>query len=275
MKNFSSICANEIESLCLGKFDAVHIGHQELFSKLDAKGGVLIIDSLKPPYLTPRQEKWIPHPCFKIELNKIKDKNHQEFAEFLKKNFPNLRKIIVGYDFRFGKDRSYSPKDLEEFFDVCLVDQVNLDGMAVHRQHIFQALSQGQIKRANAMLGRIYSIKGKVISGQGRGKNECFPTLNLETKDYVLPKSGVYATLSKIDGVEYKSVSFIGHRLSSDGEFAIETHLLGTCFEDQASEVEIFFIEFLRENEKFSSFEQLKAQIAQDIARTQEILFEI
>lgn len=276
MKSILSICTNsEIECLCIGKFDGVHIAHQKLFSYLDRKrGAVLIVDMLNPPYLTPMQEEWIPYPCYKVGFEEIRDKDCEAFALFLKAFFPNLKTIIVGYDFRFGKNRAYTPKDLEVFFEVCVVNQVNLDGVAVHRQNILEALQNGEISKANVMLGRIYSIQGKVIRGQGRGAKECVPTLNLEVRDYVLPKSGVYATLSEIGGVKYKSVSFVGHRLSSDGKFAIETHLLDTEFNQKEGEVKVSFVALIRENQKFDSLSLLRQQIQKDILKTKEILTE-
>lgn len=274
MKSILSICPkHNILSLCIGKFDGMHLGHQALFSKLDAKdGGVLRISHDSLPLITPEIENLLEYSIYEVKLHKIKDFACVEFAIFLKKNFPNLQRIIVGYDFRFGKDRSYSPKDLEEFFEVCVIGEVKLDGIAVHKQSIVQSLKDGDIKMANAMLGRKYEIKGEVIKGQGRGAKECVPTINLRIRDYLLPKSGVYATWSEIKGVKYKSVSFIGHRLSSDGEFAVETHFLDHCITHAPKEAKIYFVEFLRENRKFDSLSLLKEQIQKDILNAKRIL---
>lgn len=274
MKSILSICPkHNICSLCIGKFDGMHIGHQALFSKINASdGGVLRISYDSLPLITPEIETLLHYSIYEVKLHKIKDFNCAEFVGFLKKNFPNLKRIVVGYDFKFGKDRSCSPRDLEEFFEVCIVSQVKIDGIAVHKQSIAQALREGQIKRANAMLGREYEIKGEVIKGQGIGAKECVPTINLKIKDYLLPKSGVYATWSEIKGAKYKSVSFLGHRLSSDGEFAIETHFLDHCVTHAPKEAKIYFVEFLRENQKFDSLSSLKEQIQKDILNAKKIL---
>lgn len=274
MKSILSICPkHNILSLCIGKFDGIHIGHQALFSKLNTKdGGVLKISYDSQLLVTPEIQTLLCYSIYEVKLHKIKNFDLIEFVNFLKKNFPNLQKIIVGYDFRFGKNRAYCPKDLEEFFEVCVVDEVKINGIAVHTQSIIQALKDGSIKMANVMLGREYEIEGEVIKGQGRGSRECVPTINLRIKDYVLPKSGVYATWSEINGVRYKSVSFLGHRVSSDGEFAVETHFLDYCVMHAPRKTKIYFVEFLRENQKFDSLSLLKEQIQKDILKAKEIL---
>lgn len=272
MKNISSISPNEITSLCIGKFDGVHIAHQMLLKQNDRNGGVLKIMMDVPPFLTPCEEDYISCPIFRIDLKEIKEMGASDFSLFLKQRFPKLSKIIVGYDFRFGRNRSYGIDDLKAFFEVCVVDEVKVEGVSVHKQEIVSHLSSGEILKVNAMLGRRYEIKGRVIRGQGIGQKECVPTINLAAQDYVLPKSGVYATLSEIDGVVYKSVSFLGHRLSSDGKYAIETHLLDACIVLEVQEVKISFIDFVRENKRFDTLALLKIQIQRDIEQSRLLL---
>ncbi|MCE3046747.1 bifunctional riboflavin kinase/FAD synthetase [Helicobacter kayseriensis] len=272
MKSISSISPSEITSLCIGKFDGVHIAHQMLLKQNDRNGGVLKIVMDVPPFLTPCQEDYISCPIFRIDLKEIKEMGASDFSLFLKQRFPKLAKIIVGYDFRFGKNRSYGIDDLRAFFEVCVVDEVKVGGVSVHKQKIISHLLAGEILEANAMLGRRYEIKGHIIRGQGIGSKECVPTLNLEVRDYALPKSGVYATLSEVDGVVYKSVSFLGHRLSSDGQYAIETHLLDACIVPKVQEVRISFVDFIRENKRFEALELLKEQIQRDIEQSRLLL---
>lgn len=274
MKSILSICPkHKISSLCIGKFDGIHIGHQALLSKIDRQnGGLLRISQGEPLLITPCIQDFVTCSVYEVELEQIRDFDCIAFVEFLKEHFTNLEKIVVGYDFRFGKDRCCYAKDLEKFFDVCIVDQIKVDGFPVHRKNILSALENGQINRANAMLGREYCIAGEVIRGQGRGSKECVPTINLEVRDYFLPKSGVYVTWSEVGGVRYKSVSFLGDRLSSDGKFAIETHLLEDCVMDVPKEAKIYFVHFLRENQKFDSLHCLKQQIQQDILEAKSFL---
>ncbi len=115
------------------------------------------------------------------------------------------------------------------------------------------------------MLNRNYRVEGEIIKGQGLGGRKLVPTLNLKVYNYTLPKSGVYATLTEIDGVEFKSITFLGHRVSTDGLFAIETHIIGRDMGELHGGVKIEFISFIRNSRKFGSLEELKGQIVEDI----------
>jgi riboflavin kinase/FMN adenylyltransferase len=125
---------------------------------------------------------------------------------------------------------------------------------------------------ANGLLGRDYLIDGEVIAGQGLGKKALVPTLNLRVRDYQLPLEGVYATRTQIDGVWYDSVSFIGHRVSTDGSFAVESYVLDRDLGSVEGEIAIAFVSFVRENRKFEGLEALKKQIDEDIMMAQGLL---
>lgn len=275
MKSFLSISKNNtIHSICIGKFDGVHLAHQLIFSKLPKEDSLILVVSRtgERESLTPNPQHFTSTPIYYLELERVKDMGDKEFADFLFQHLPNLKTIIVGYDFLFGKNRSYSPRDLQKFFEVIIVPEVCLEGEAIHTQNIIECLKNGEIERANAMLGRAYVISGEVISGQGLGSKELVATLNLASKGYVLPQSGVYATMCEIGGVRYKSVSFLGHRLSTDGNFAIESHLLDTSLSISPKNLTIFFYQKIRDNHKFNSLLELKNQITQDISIAQKIL---
>ncbi|RDU70911.1 bifunctional riboflavin kinase/FAD synthetase [Helicobacter brantae] len=275
MKSFLSISKNNtISSICIGKFDGVHLAHQSIFASMPKEDSlVLLILREKERFaLTPNPQELISLPVYFLELEKIKDMGDKEFADFLLHFLPHLKSIVVGYDFLFGKNRSYTPRDLKKFFEVIIVPEVSLEGEAIHTQNIIEYLKNGKIERANAMLGRAYAISGEVIKGQGIGAKELVPTLNLVSKGYILPQSGVYATISEIEGVRYKSVSFLGHRFSTDGEFAIESHLLDTHLSQSPKNLKIYFYQKIRENQKFASLFELREQINQDILQAQKIL---
>lgn len=264
---------SKITSLCIGKFDGVHLAHQKLFSKLErGSGGVLRILDKNPPFLTPNLEEWVDCFIFNLKLSEVRDYDCLEFVQFLKLHFPSLSKVIVGYDFAFGKNRAFTPKDLKSFFEVQVVNEVKVYGISVHTQKILESLSRGYLRTARLMLGRAYSVSGRVIAGQGRGAKECVATLNLEVLEFVLPKNGVYVSLCEFDGMRYASVSFVGHRLSSDGKFAVEVHLLDVSLSNPPKQVKLYFLAFLRENQKFDSLSILKTQIAIDIKKAREIL---
>ncbi|MFV0481973.1 MAG: bifunctional riboflavin kinase/FAD synthetase [Campylobacteraceae bacterium] len=274
MSNFDR---KNVTSLSLGVFDGIHRGHKELFKKLDKNGAILIIENSRAT-LTPfkKREEFVGLPCFYYNLDEIKSLDGKAFVEKLISDFPNLEKIVVGYDFRFGFNRSSDVNDLKKLFkkDVVIVDEFNFDGEVVHSTKIRELLNAGDIKKANALLGRNYSICGVVIKGQGLGKKSLYPTINLHVKDYLIPKDGIYASVTKIKNKTYKSVSFIGNRLSTDKEFSIETFLLDVDEVDvkHGDEVEISLVDFIRENRKFDDLNELKNAISKDIQKAKEIL---
>ncbi|MFA5233297.1 MAG: bifunctional riboflavin kinase/FAD synthetase [Sulfurimonas sp.] len=256
-------------SIAIGGFDGMHIGHQQLFGALDENGTIVVIET-GYANLTPKKEReYFSHfPFLYLELDAIRHLSGEEFIAFLKDKFPKLKKIVVGYDFHFGKNRKYSFNDLKTLFDgeVVVIDEVSLHGDSVHSHKIRAKLQIGDINGANAFLGHNYTIKGKVVSGQGIGKKELYATINLEAKEFLMPKEGVYATLTRIDDEEHfhPSVSFVGHRVTTDGSFALESHILDgevSCKERAC----ISFVNFIRENKKFDSIAELKKAIKKDI----------
>ncbi|MCI6989073.1 MAG: bifunctional riboflavin kinase/FAD synthetase [Campylobacter sp.] len=255
-----------VSSLCVGCFDGMHLGHQELFKRLDENGAILVIES-GSSNLTPNKsrENFTNLPIFYYRLEDIRNLRPDEFINLLKREFVNLKSIVVGNDFKFGFERSGDISTLKKAFEVEVIDEFCIDGTGVHSKQIRNFLSQGDIKNANKFLGRNYSIKGAIISGQGLGKKEFVATLNLEISRYFLPKDGVYATNTLVDDKSYKSVAFIGKRVSTDGKFSIETHILDDFKECEAKDTEIFFVDFIRDNMKFSDFKALKEQILKDI----------
>jgi riboflavin kinase/FMN adenylyltransferase len=257
-------------SIAIGGFDGMHIGHQKLFSALDENSTIVVIET-GYANITPKKERehFSHFPILYLELESIRHLNGEEFVAFLKEKFPKLQKIVVGYDFHFGKDRKYSFNDLRTLFDgeVRVIDEVTLHGDSVHSHKIRAKLQIGDIKGANAFLGHNYTIKGKVVSGQGIGKKELVATINIEAENFLMPKEGVYATLTRIDDEEHfhPSVSFVGHRVTTDGSFALESHILdGEVFCNERANIS--FVSFIRENQKFDSIAELKKAIQKDIA---------
>lgn len=252
-----------IKTLALGRFDGMHIGHRRLFEEIK-DGGILVIEHQSN--LTPQKERcrYTSHPCFFYPLSTIKHLDKEAFVSLLKKDFPALEKIIVGFDFRFGKNRQGDGEYLREFFDTTIIEEVQIDGEGVHSGAVRELLKSGNIAKATNFLGRPYSIKGVQIKGQGIGKKELFATVNIDAKPFLLPKEGVYAT--KTNG--HPSVSFIGTR-STDGSFAVESHFLETFGESTHYRIE--FLEFLRENRKFDDLNMLKQQIQEDIERAKRV----
>ncbi|WP_200762341.1 bifunctional riboflavin kinase/FAD synthetase [Nitrosophilus alvini] len=277
MSNGSTFSKNEIESLAIGAFNGMHRGHKELFKRLGTKGGILVIESKKAD-LTPGRYRceYVEYPCFFCNFDEIKNMEAEEFIEKLKKEFPNLKKIVVGYDFAFGKGRRYTADDLKKMFDgeVEVVDEVKIDGVSVHSKIIRELLKKGDIEEANKLLGHSYKIEGKIVKGQGLGKKKLVATLNLDIDQFLLPKEGVYATLTEIEGRFYPSVTFIGKRETTDGKTAVETHILDHDLKTTPQEAQIVFLKYLRQNRKFKNLEELKKSIEEDIEEAREVVKE-
>ncbi len=264
------------EAIALGGFDGMHLGHQELFRRLGNRGAVVVIENGFST-LTPdgMRERHTSYPVLYLELAKIKHFEADEFIALLRDYFPNLKKIVIGYDFYFGKDRKYSAEYLQKVCSavVEIVDEVKIDGISVHSRYIRERIRKGDIKKANRLLGYNYTMAGTLEKGQGIGAKALVATINIHTEGFEIPKEGVYTTLTRIDDEEHyhPSVTFIGHRVTTDGSFAIESHILDgkvKCKE----KAEISFVDFLRENRKFESLDELKSQIQKDIKMAQKEL---
>ena len=222
---------DNVRAVAIGNFDGMHLGHQKLFERLGEQGAIIVILAGGGTKLTPfaSRQAFTNKKIFYCDLRTIKSLSGGEFITLLRQNFINLQKIVVGEDFRFGRDRAWDVEFLRREFrgQTCVVGEFCLSGGGVHSSRIKELLSRGQCEEAAELLGRNYEICGRIVRGQGRGAREFVATLNLDASGYFMPKSGVYATVTSVRGANYKSVSFVGERLSTDGAFAIETHILG------------------------------------------------
>jgi len=264
---------NSIRSIAIGSFDGMHVAHRELIALVDA---VVVIERQASERLTPGYKRswYCDKPMAFYLLETIRHLSAEGFLAKLKEDFPRLEKIVVGYDFRFGRERLGTPETLEKLFDgeVVVVSEVTVKGVSVHSGTIREYLRQGDLEMANRLLGRAYRIDGEAIRGQGLGEKEFVPTINLAVEDYQFPAEGVYAGYTHMGGECYPSVIFLGHRESTDGSFAVETHLLGVENVKAVPRIFLEFSRFLRANRRFESFERLREQIFQDIKKAESFL---
>lgn len=277
MKKSSSILVNKstIDSIAIGGFDGMHLAHQELFNQLGENGGIVSIES-GFANLTPKtfRQEYSPYPIYYYVLDNIKHLEGTEFIKLLKEEFPNLKKIVVGFDFCFGKNRKNCIPELKKLFngDVLVIDEYKVDNTPVHSRYIREFLKDGNIKQANKFLGKEYKIFGNQVKGQGLGSKSFVPTINLNIEEFLLPNEGVYATKTILNEKEYPSVTFTGHRVTTDGSYAVETHILDNEIKNNFRTVQVKFIDKIRDNKKFDSFDELKEQIFQDIKLAKELL---
>lgn len=261
---------SKVDAIAIGGFDGMHVGHQRLFDELGENGAIVVIET-GYANLTPakERERYTHYPIVYYSLEDIRHLEGGAFVAMLRERFPRLKKIVVGYDFHFGKNRRHSHANLGELFDgnVTVVDQVCIDNDSVHSHKIRAKIQIGDICGANRFLGHNYTIKGTAVKGQGIGKSDLVPTINLECPGYLLPGEGVYAALTRIDDEEHyhPSVVFVGHRVTTDGSYAVESHILNETI-GECSRATISFVKFLRKNQKFETLDALKEAIGHDIA---------
>ncbi len=264
-----------VEALAIGRFDGLHLGHMELLKRLGDNGAILLIDTKKSNLTHPDFfGRYVSFPVYRYELDAIKDLSAEEFVSKLKKEFPSLRKIVVGDDFRFAVHRSGDAKTLSSLFDgeTVVVPELKIDGIGVHSRYIRSLILDGKIKETTKYLGREYEIFGRTVKGQGIGAQKLVATINVCVEQYVLPKEGVYATKTELNGATYPSVTFVGHRVSTDGNFAVETHILSDFEHSNIESVFISFVEKIRDNSYFEGIAALKKAIESDIEAAKSIL---
>lgn len=261
---------NSVTSIAIGCFDALHLGHFKLIERLDENGALLVVykknfGEITPPFL---KEKIAKRKIFFVILDEIKEIDAYTFANNLRRSFIRLKYFVAGYDFRFGNNRQAHANELQNYSGIpCIVvDEFRLDGLSIHSSGIKNYLRNGELNTAIKLLGRPYEIIGKQIKGQGLGSKFFVPTINIDYKDYFLPKEGVYFAKIFLDDKEFYGAVFIGKR-STDDKIAVEVNILNNFYDFKFQQITIRFLEFFRENKRFDNFNDLKIQIDDDIKK--------
>lgn len=273
-------------AICLGYFDGLHIGHQFLInyakehSKLPV--GVLTFDQPISKFINNgKSQEMLTSLTDRFEaISKLNvdffyifqiDKRFINLTDekfIILLNKMNIKEVYVGEDYRYGKNASGTIEKLAKNFKVTVVDIKNVNNEKVDTQKIISYIKEGNIFDANSLLGKNYKISGEIIKGQQIGTKIGFPTINIKRDiDYVVPKFGVYKTVTYVDNVAYASITNIGNKptVNKTKEFTIETHLINFSGEIQNKHIEIEFVDFIRPEVKFDSLEDLKKQIALDV----------
>jgi riboflavin kinase/FMN adenylyltransferase len=271
---FYNLKLNDIEHITIGKFDGMHLAHQHLISKLNKKSAVVLIDMNNFMLFSKNKNiELINKPTLIFNIDNIKNLDADGFIKLLKSNMPNIKKITIGYDFKFGYKRKYSSTDLKKLLDkLDVVDKFCVNNIPVHSKNIKKYLENSDFKTAKSLLGRDYSIFGVQIKGQGIGKEKLVATINIRNEIDTIIKNGVYVTKTIINNIVYPSISFLGNR-STDNNYSIETHIINKTITNQNNMmIEIKFIQKLRDNIQFENINKLKVQIKKDIKLAEDIL---
>ena len=287
--------------LAIGFFDGVHLGHQQIIRQtitdsrkhgalalvitFDQHPNAIVAPARVPPliYSLPQKLRTIeslgPEATLLIHFDKaFSQKTGEAFIRELAAAWSGVQSICVGANFTFGHKRGGNVDLLKKLgaelkFSVHGMAAVSLDGRTVSSTRIRETIRAGNLDAASQMLGRGYSIAGRVMEGDKLGHKLGFPTANIDPTGLALPPSGVYAIHAIARGKTYCAVLNIGTRPTLNNpnpSLRVEAHLLDFTGDLYGEELEIVFAEKLREEQKFPSLDELKAQIARDIQRAKE-----
>ncbi len=291
------MCKNTIKRktvAAIGKFDGFHIGHRELVHTAALKAEMLNADSLlyfigspKPCLLSENDAQSIAENmgidiCIRQPLtDEFKNFNAEDFVRDILYSKLRCAAVVVGYNFRFARGRSAGTDELSQIcsnykIECIVIDEIRskkLD-MTVSSSNIRNLLSQGRVDDASLLLSGYYSVCGTVGKGRQLGRTINFPTANLElSSDYVLPKDGVYATLTHIGSKVNASLTNIGTNPTVSGDkITVETHIIGFDDDIYGCEIRVEFVKRIRDEKKFDSLNALTEQITKDVESTKKII---
>ena len=298
MKVYNSITAYQKTKpsiVTIGTFDGVHMGHQKILKQLNKTALTNELESILVSFF--------PHPRMVLQkesslklLNTIEERTQMiektgisnliiqpftrefsrlsalDFVRDILVNQLHIKKIIVGYDHQFGRNRNATINDLIEFgktydFEVIEISAQQLENVSISSTKIRNALNEGAVESANNYLGYPFMISGLIVKGKGIGKTLEFPTANLHLKeDYkLIPKNGVYLVQSIISGKKVFGLTNIGTNPTVGGTYkTIETYFLDYSRDLYQKEIQLNFIKRIRGEKTFESKDALKNAITKD-----------
>lgn len=306
MKEYSSASSytnTRPSAVTIGTFDGVHLGHRAILERLVKTATDENLDSV---LLT-----FFPHPRMVLQkdvqlklINTIDERKElmkktgldqlvihpftKEFSRLTALQFVrdilvnclNVKKIIIGYDHRFGRNRNATIEDLKEFgitydFEVIEITAQELDEVAISSSKIRRALENGHIKTANSYLGYLFMLNGTIVKGKGIGKTLDFPTANLQVEENykLIPKNGVYVVQTNISGERVFGITNIGTNPTFGGSVkTIETYFLdfNEILYDKFLKLE--FLKRIRDEVNFETSDNLKEAIKKDESFAREYL---
>jgi riboflavin kinase/FMN adenylyltransferase len=189
-----------------------------------------------------------------------------------------VRKVFIGHDYTFGCGKEGNRAFLERYgqnlgFSVSVIDAVKISETIISSTLVRHCILDGEVRKAMIFLGRPYNIKGTVVKGYRRGNDLGFPTANLEPEKVLLPKEGVYAAWAILENQRFDAVLNIGDNPTfSNDRLSLEVHLLDFQEELYGKTLQVYFVDRLRNEVKFTTAEELAAQIRQDVIHAKELL---
>ena len=287
--------ASEGSVVTIGTFDGVHLGHQQILKQL--------IDTSQQSKLKSVLLTFFPHPRMVLQpdismrlIQTIEEREKalrktgldylvihpfsEKFSRLSADDYVkqilveklNVRKVVVGYDHRFGRNRTASLEDMYNYadiydFEVIEIDAKKIKSTAVSSTKIRKAIDQGDIALANSYLGDPFTLEGVVVHGDKRGRELSYPTANIElqNKHKIIPKQGVYLIQSDIDNQVVYGMMNIGTKPTFDTTNpSIEVHFFDWNGDLYDQTLQVKLLKWVREEQKFGSVEELQAQIHAD-----------
>ncbi len=287
--------ADEASIVTIGTFDGVHLGHQQILKQL--------IDTSRKSKLKSVLLTFFPHPRMVLQpdismrlIQTIQEREkalqktgldylviHPFSTEFSRLSADdyvkqilveqlNVRKVVVGYDHRFGRNRTASLEDMYHYadiheFEVIEINAEKIESTAVSSTKIRKAIDEGNIELANTYLGHSFTIEGMVIDGYKRGRELSYPTANIDLQNQhkIVPKQGVYLVKSKLKGRVVYGMMNIGTKPTFDTTMpSIEVHFLDWNGNLYGQAVQVELLKWVREERKFNTVEELQTQIQAD-----------
>jgi riboflavin kinase/FMN adenylyltransferase len=285
--------------LSVGNFDGLHLGHQKILRQVieyaqahRSIAGAITFDPhpLKvlrpddaPPLVETMSQRMERFATIGLEAalvlrfdRALAGLSPEEFVRGVLVEELKTAAVLVGQNFRFGHRQQGNVETLTELgrrfgFSVQIVEPVVIDGEFVSSSGVRSAVAEGRVAHAARLLGRPFSLTGQIIRGAGRGATVVFPTLNLAPEQELLPKVGVYATETCVEGRLYRSATNVGFRPTFDGTLlGVESHLFDFSRELTQGQLEVRFWERLRDERKFSGPAELRVQIASDLRQARD-----
>jgi len=304
-KSFASDRAIEQQLVAtIGFFDGVHKGHQFLIDRLKETADEfklpsaiitfsvhpreVLQSSYRPPLLLDFDEKLNKLAaagadyCIVLDFTpELAALSAREFICDKLATILNVKVLLVGYDHKFGKDRTDGFEEYKQYGSECGMIVLQMPPLAGKNKYISSTsirnfLKEGNVKQANEFLGYLYSLEGIVIHGDELGRTLGFPTANVDCSraGKIIPASGVYATFIEVNGTERKGMTYIGTRptVLPEGELRIEVNIFDFTGNLYGEKIRIRFIDRIRGDEKFTSPDSLKKQLENDREAVKRIM---
>lgn len=278
---------------CIGYFDGVHLGHQELIKKTVAmakeKNCESALVTFEPDpwvtikgvptealeHLTTNRQRLNLYVQYGIQnifilrfTKAMADLPKEEFVNRILKQM-NLKGLVCGFDFHFAAKGSGNAEFLQSYcsYPVEVVEQISFEGLKISSTYICELIKQGDIEKATLLLGHSFEMEGQVIAGSHKGTSIGFPTANLSiSKEYVQPLPGVYACLVNIQGTIYRGMMNIGHNptMNYSKELSYEVHLFNFNGDLYGKRISVELKHYMRKEKQFKNVDNLKMQLEQD-----------